>query len=241
MSERDDSEAQPNEEPKAVIRSERLVFVEGDDELRLVLHLCHARQPEWRVFGSRLEHVLSATDHAQLMEGELDLQIVCAGGRGNLKNLSGLSVARGFRSVKHLTVVWDAETSLEGSFDEIVSELREGYMHAPDRPWERSGDDPSVAVAILPGGGQNGALETILVDYINAHHRETLDCVDSFVTCARVDDSRSAVRAQKRIVNAWLSVQRDPGLRAGAAFHPRSNLFDMNDPVFDPLADLIFR
>ena len=94
------------------------------------------------------------------------------GGVGQLRlYLAGLVSAPGFRNVRRLGIVRDAEISddpartAERAFQSVQSALDNAGLPVPARPAqfiEPGANRPAVAVLILPGGDREGMLETLL-------------------------------------------------------------------------------
>ena len=99
-------------------------------------------------------------DHLSLT----DVQVQNFGGVDDLRSFLSILVKRqGFRdTVQSVGIVRDAETSAQAAFQSAQSSLRKAGLVVPNRPEERAGSSPAVAVLILPDGNQPGMLETLL-------------------------------------------------------------------------------
>ena len=141
--------------------------------------------------------------------------------RESLETLAGLT---GFGTVKRVGIVRDADDSASRAFQSVQTSLRNANqailkgMHAefpvPDRPEECSGDGLSLSVLILPGGGDDGMLETLLCKTFAGTDVEC--CINEFLRCAEKLGSPIRRRDKSR-AHAWLATQQDPHVSVGYA------------------------
>lgn len=233
-------------ESRQVLRAPTVIFVEGADEERFVYHLLKARSPELRVFGTNVGAMVSTTERDQLAAGNLDVQIVDAGGQAGIDDLIALPVTPGFVDVTRIVVIWDAEEDASSAFtnirDVFASYSANDETSVPSVSWVEATDaSRAVAVAIMPDGIANGSLENFVLQVLesNEDDRGVWSCIDDFLACAARTagggERLTTAQAAKRRINAWLSVNKPLGLRLGASFDPRHGLVPLMDPSFDAI------
>lgn len=157
------------------------------------------------------------------------VQIQVLYGKDRLReSLETLAGATGFRDVKSVGIVRDADDSAGAAFQSVRTALTQAGFPAPDRPEEPAGEGPSVSVLILPGDGANGMLETLLC---RTFARTAVDrCIDGFFRCAR--ESASPIhRPDKARARAYLATTGDPHLSVGVA--TKRNHWPLDHAAFD--------
>ena len=128
--------------------------------------------------------------------------------------LPALAGATGFRDVKSIGIVRDADDSADAAFQSVRTCLTKAELPVPDHREERVGERPSVSVLILPGGGADGMLETLLCKTFAGGPVDR--CIQGFFRC--VEESGSSIhRPDKARVRAYLATTRDPHASAGVA------------------------
>ena len=196
------------------IEREIQLLVEGRDERNF--------------FEALLEHLQIADVQLQVLDGKDRL-------RESLETLAG---ATGFRTVKSIGIVRDADESAVAAFQSIQTSLRNANrvvrtwssveFPVPDRPKQRAGAGPSVSALILPGDGENGMLETLLCRTFAGTEMER--CVDVFLQCA--EESGSPIhRRDKSRAHAWLATRQDPHVSVGVA--AQKDYWDFDHEAFD--------
>ena len=144
-----------------------------------------------------------------------DVQIQAFDGSGNLRGfLAGLVRLPDFRTVRSIGVVRDADESADGAFRSVRDALRNAGLPAPDRPTERVGENPSVSVFVLPGGGNQGMLEALLCRTFEG--TATDRCIDTFFQCAEAAGD-AVRRPDKARAHAWLATRPEPHVSVGVA------------------------
>lgn len=190
------------------------LLVEGNDERNF--------------FDAFIEHLQLANVQIQVLDGKDRL-------RESLETLAG---ATGFRTVKSMGIVRDADESAVAAFQSIQTSLRNANrvvrtwsgaeFPVPDRPEQRAGAEPSVSVLILPGGGEGGMLESLLCKTFA--DTEVDRCVDGFLRCA--EESGSPIRRRdKSRAHAWLATRQDPHVSVGYA--AKKGYWDLDHDAFD--------
>ena len=167
-----------------------------------------------------------------------DVQIQVFDGRDNLRGfLAGLARSPDFRKVRSIGVVRDADESADSAFQSVRDALRNAGLPAPDRPTERVGENPSVSVFVLPGGGDQGMgsqgmgspgmLEALLCRTFAGTAVDR--CIDTFFQCAAAADI--AIRhPDKARAHAWLATRPEPHVSVGVA--AKKGYWDLEHEAF---------
>ena len=173
---------------------------------------------EARFFESLLRH-LKITD----------VQVVDYGGKPKLKPfLVTLPRIPGFAGLQALGVTRDADDDAVGALQSIESAL----SSAPLPPNLR------IAKYVMPGANAPGALENLCIQSVSTS--PVSDCIERYVLCAAETGLKhewSVGNSAKARLQAWLSVQRDPGLRLGEA--AQAGIIDWDASSFEPLRSFI--
>ena len=194
-------------DPPIAIESERLLIVEGEDEVR---------------FFSAFHN------HLRLSE----VQILGIGGKDRLAaSLGALVRTRGFRNVQNLAVVRDANGNPNGAFQSVCSALTANGLPAPPTPLVPAGTSPRVMVAILPGNGATGMLENLCLQSVA--NDPVMPCVDAYFRCVKESGHTPPRKIAKARVRVFLASRPKPdlpvGIAAGAGYWPWEN------PAFNDL------
>ena len=167
-----------------------------------------------------------------------DVRVRDFGGVGQLRPyLAGLVSTPGFRNVRRLGIVRDAETpddpagTAERAFQSMRSALDNAGLPVPARPAQFTDPDaggPAVAVLILPGGDREGMLETLLCETFAG---TTVDrCIADFFRCVKRSDE-SIHRPDKARAHAYLATKPDPHVSVGVA--ARKGYWDLDHAALD--------
>jgi len=154
-----------------------------------------------------------------------DVQVESYDGKEKLATfLEALKVFSGFSNVTKLIVTRDANGDAGAALDSV------GYAvsHAAFP------NSLTVKILILPGGGQQGTLETLILGTISGH--PIVPCMDAFFDCARkagLAKHDSLSKQSKARVHAWLATQDTPNLRLGHAV--QKGLVDLSSPALASL------
>ena len=176
--------------PKRIDRDVQLL-VEGNDERNF--------------FEAFVRHLgLAAAVQIQVFDGKDQLR----------EFLPALAGATGFRDVKSVGIVRDADDSAGAAFQSVRNWLTIAELPAPDRPEERAGERPSVSVLILPGSGDNGMLETLLCRTFAGTAVDR--CIDGFLRCVE-ESGRPIHRPDKARARAYMATTHDPHVSVGVA------------------------
>lgn len=190
------------------ITKEALLLVEGKDPLNFFEALCN---------------------HLSLSR---QLQIMNFGGVGELRGfLAGLRGRSGFRNVKSIGIIRDAEKDAAAAFQSVQAGLRRIDLEVPNEPEQCSGTQPAVGIMILPGQGRKGMLETMLcetfVDGPECH------CIDAFFRCVQKQCPGANIKnPDKARARAFLATKPDSYPSVGIA--ARKGYWPLDHEVLEP-------
>ena len=157
-----------------------------------------------------------------------NMQIQNFGGVDELRSfLLSLANLDGFDTVASIGIVRDAEESGESAFQSVQSSLANAGLAVPASPEERTGSSPPVTVMILPGGAEEGMLETLLCKTFEGSPMD--GCIDGFFACAEALPD-SVARSDKARARAYLATQARPHLSVGVA--AKSGYWDLDHSAF---------
>ena len=201
-------------QPSLRILSDRLLLVEGRDEINL--------------FSALMKHCLDA---------EPEIQVIDAGGKDKFsRNLKAIqTAARARPTLRAIGVVRDADDDARGAFRSICDNLRNaGYM-PPRNHGEFSEAVPSVGVFIVPDGSASGAVETLC-----RRSREGDDvakCAEAYMGCLAEHEAMYSTNVDKSFAHAYLAAMRDPLARVGEG--ALQGVWDFGSPAFSELAGFL--
>ena len=139
------------------ITKPKLLLVEGKDEVKL--------------FGKLLVDL-----------GLVDVEIRDIMGKAKFRqNIKGLPRFTGFSEVTSVGIVTDADKQPQGAFDSICDALEAAGLPRPTAPLQPVGDDPQVAVMILPGDGREGMLEDLCLESVAGD--PAMPCLEEYLRC----------------------------------------------------------
>ena len=199
--------------PRQKLRSDRLLLVEGRDEVNL--------------FDSLLKHCLGDT-------ADRDIQIIEAGGKDRFRrNIQAIRAdAASHPPLRVLGVIRDADDSADGAFRSVCDALRHAGYEPPAAHGEVSGDNPLVGVFILPDGIEAGAMETLCRRSVAG--REASRCVDTYIECLKDREVLHSRNEDKTFAHAYLAAAKDPVARVGEG--ARQGAWNFDDPAFGKLS-----
>lgn len=199
--------------PRLEIRSDRLLLVEGRDEVNL--------------FDELLKHCLGAA-------GKRDIQIIDAGGRHSFrKNLTAIAAAARARpTLRAVGAVRDADDNAPSAFQSVCDALRHAGYEPPSAHGTVSDGDPPVGVFILPDGAGTGAVETLCRRSVTGD--EASRCVEAFIDCLKERRALRSRNEHKTFAHAYLAAGEDPVARVGEG--ARQGAWDFDSEAFAELS-----
>jgi len=183
-----------NEVPLVPITADRLIAVEGKDELNLL--------------GALKDQL-----------GIGNIEIRCLGGKYSFSTkLKSLMITPGFISVVSLGVMRDANSNASATFQSVCEALRNTGLPVPTQPLTPAKADqgkPQVVVLIVPHGASKGMLEDICLQSVGED--PALTCVEAYFECLTRNLGKLPSNLSKAKVHAFLSSRDEPDLRLGEA------------------------
>ena len=179
--------------PKVELTADRLLLVEGKDEVNLL--------------GKLIKNCLK--DDGQ------DIQILDVGSKDNFKpNLMGIKVAAQARpTLRSVGIIRDADCNAESSFISVYNSLRAVGYEPPAAHAEFSDATPSIGVFIVPDGSQPGAIETLCRRSVEG--KAATECVDEYLECLKTRKGLRLKNEDKSFAHAYLAATKDPVARVG--------------------------
>ncbi|MBF0344004.1 MAG: hypothetical protein HQL06_07220 [Nitrospirae bacterium] len=170
------------------IKSERILAVEGKDEKNF--------------FEALLKYLN--------IEG---CEIRDVGGKYKFKkNLKGLTKTTGFKRLRYIAIIRDADESADSAFQSIVNILKELKLPTPAKMNQfttASPTDgmPAVGIYIMPGNSETGMLEDLCLKTV--YDNPALKCVERFIDCCSTTLSEQPKIVAKAKAQAFLSAMPD--------------------------------
>ncbi len=215
------------------ITQSRLLICEGSSDQAFFKHLIRKRNlPLFDVFKP----------------GDLALPGGGPGKDGFRVFLEGISVPLASANVSVILLAGDNDLDHVASFENIQRQLREavGGYGVPAAPLQLAKSAaipplPPVIVMMLPWMGENGALETILLDSIYANQAGIRACIDEYCRCTHADTLDQVKQSKMRIQALLAAICRsNPAAPLQGAWNQREeNLIALDHHSFDRIADFI--
>ena len=201
--------------PKIELTADRLLLVEGKDEVNLL--------------GRLIKDCLK--DDGQ------GIQILDVGSKDNFRpNLRGIKVAAQARpTLRSIGVIRDADDNPKGSFDSVYGSLRSAGYEPPAAHAEFSDATPSIGVFIVPDGSQPGAIETLCRRSVEG--KAATECVDEYMECLKTRKGLRLKNEDKTFTHAYLAATKDPVARVGEG--AQQGVWDFQSPAFDDLSQFV--
>ena len=200
--------------PANLVRSDRLLLVEGKDEVNL--------------FDALMQHCLDA---------EPTVQVIDAGGKDRFpKNLRALhTLAHAHRSLLAIGVVRDADNDAAGAFRSVCDHVGNAGYEPSAVHGEFSDATPSIGVFIVPNGEEPGAIETLCRR--SKEGDAAAACVDEFLNCLDEHAAMRSINVDKSFAHAYLAATENPVARVGEG--AMQGAWNFDSPAFAELADFL--
>lgn len=145
---------------KIEIKSGRLLLVEGNDDQNL--------------FQKLIEDI-----------GLTGMQIISMNGKENFRipNFKSVINTPGFREVKSLGIVRDADENAENTFSSICTVLRGCNLPVPTQPMQIISDSLKVGVLVIPPGAVKGEIEDLCLSSLKENSE--MECIDNYFKCLK--------------------------------------------------------
>jgi hypothetical protein len=145
---------------KIEIKADRLLLVEGNDDQNF--------------FQKLIEDI-----------GPDGIQIISMKGKENfgIPNLKSIINTPGFREVKSLGIVLDADENANNTFSSICTVLRECGLPVPAQPMQIISASLKVGVLVIPPGVAKGEIEDLCLAAIKEYNE--LECIENYFSCLK--------------------------------------------------------
>lgn len=195
------------------VTSERLLLVEGQDEVNL------------------LTEILSAI-------GVANVQLLDCGGKDQFT--SRLEAALGNARTKAidlvcLGVIRDADLDFNGAFDSICGSLRNNDLPVPIKVLDVATGNPCTTVFIAPDNHNLGAIEQLCWDSVSTEPAGS--CVEQYIDCLTDNSALSSTDTGKSKVHAYLASMVDPVASVGIG--AKAGYWKLDHSAFDDIKQFI--
>ena len=147
--------------------------------------------------------------------GISDIEIHDFGSNENLRAyLETFARTDGFRKVRILGIVRDAETSANSALESVQNTIRSVGLTYPSLRRDSTPGNPFVSVFVLPNGVDQGNLESLL--WRSIEDTSEARCADEFLGCLDLGDIR-VTRRDKARIQAYLASKPKPHGSVGVA------------------------
>ena len=203
------------DQPRLRLYEERLLLVEGKDEVNL--------------FEKLIDHCVNV--------GNPGIQVIPVGGESQFKrNLAAIiTAAQTGPTLQSIGIVRDADKNAQNSFKSVCDSVRHVNYKPPSAHSEFSNVTPSIGVFIVPDGTQPGAIETVCRQSVESE--ETAKCVVEYLDCLTKHNAMKSTNEDKSFAHAYLAAWKDPVARVGEA--ALQGVWDFQLPAFFALSQFI--
>ncbi|MXW35764.1 MAG: hypothetical protein F4Z60_09720 [Chloroflexi bacterium] len=201
--------------PRLKLDSDRLLLVEGKDEVNL--------------FGALIRH--------RFGEGAPGIQLIDAGGKDKFPgNIEAIRIAARARpTLRAIGAVRDADNDAGAAFQSVCAQLQNAGFQPPGQHAGHSVGVPSVGVFIAPDGINKGAIETLCRRSVEGS--AIAGCVDQYLGCLEENGALASKSPDKSFAHACLAATEDPVARVGEG--ARAGAWDLGSEAFDGLAGFL--
>jgi len=141
-----------------------------------------------------------------------DIQILPIGGKTQLRSgLGSIKNAKGFRNVKFVGIVRDADNDPKAAFQSVRDALKFHKLPYP------------------------GKLETLCLESVRED--PAMPCVDDYFQCLEKQDLTKPRNMHKARIHAFLASRKEPDKRLGEA--AQADIWPFDSDVFDPLKNFL--
>jgi len=175
---------------------------------------------------------------ARYLGMEEKVQIIPIRGQIGYRELKSVVFTSGFRRVKSLGIIRDANDNPQGAFQSIVNSLKRLGFSPPSKSGEFvSKDDIKVGILVLPEN-KKGELETVIAKVLNTQHSERMSCVDLYFKCLQ-GNGINIKKIDKAKVYAYFTSYPDPDKRLGEA--AEAGYWSWDDKEFGSIREFILK
>jgi len=218
---------------------DKLLLVEGIDEIIFLSALMNNLH-NWNTTTDRniLYKLGNCKETTVLDKPDGDkIQIISVGGKTKFRSEFSVFIkSPGFKNLKSLAFIRDADDSFQSAFDSIVDVLRENNIPFPDTPAIYTKTQPRVGIYIMPDNKSAGTLETLCLN--SKVNCPFLACTDSFIQCiSNYFPNKVVTHIDKRRSLVYLSAMHEVDNRLGIG--AQKGYWDLNNCCFNNLTSFV--
>lgn len=195
---------------KIEIKADRLLLVEGNDDQNF--------------FQKLIEDI-----------GLDGIQIISMKGKENfgIPNLKSVINTPGFREVRSLGIVLDADENANSTFSSICTVLRECGLPVPAQPMKIISASLKVGVLVIPPGAAQGEIEDLCLAAIKEYNE--LECIENYFSCLKekLPLDKFPKELSKAKVQAFLASREESVPHLGVA--AQKGFFPLNHNIFEDI------
>ncbi len=195
---------------KIEIKADRLLLVEGNDDQNF--------------FQKLIEDI-----------GLDGIQIISMKGKENfgIPNLKSIINTPGFREVKSLGIVLDADENANNTFSSICTVLRECGLPVPAQPMQIISASLKVGVLVIPPGVAKGEIEDLCLAAIKEYNE--LECIENYFSCLKekLPLDKFPKDLSKAKVQAFLASREESVPHLGVA--AQKGFFPLDHNIFEDI------
>lgn len=199
---------------KIEIKSGKLLLVEGNDDQNF--------------FQKLMQEILLD-----------DIQIISMGGKDGFKTPNFKSVINtpGFREVKSLGIIRDADNNADNAFRGICAILKECGLPEPTQPIQITGTSLKVGILIIPPNTGKGQIEDLCLSSLKEYNE--MECIDNYFQCLKkkLPLDKFPKELSKAKIQAFLASREESVPHLGIA--TQRSYFPLGHDVFKGVKDFL--
>jgi hypothetical protein len=143
--------------------------------------------------------------------------------------------------LRGLLVVADANGNADESFNAIVAALQGAAFPAPLHPFNVAGGAFKIAIYLVPGEGETGTIEHLLLRAVFGKTPSLAKCVDDFSTCTGgLKSTKPNMQAKMRMsALAATFCANNPWCSIAYMWSDPNNPVPISSPQFDALSNFV--
>lgn len=195
---------------KIEIKSNKLLLVEGNDDQNF--------------FQKLMQEILLD-----------DIQIISMGGKDGFKTPNFKSVINipGFREVKSLGIIRDADNNADNVFRGICAVLKECGLPEPTQPIQITSTSFKVGILIIPPNIGKGQIEDLCLSSLKEYSE--MECIDNYFKCLKnkLPTDRFPKELSKAKIQAFLASREESVPHLGVA--AQRGFFPLDHNIFEDI------
>jgi len=166
-----------------------------------------------------------------------NIQIIVTGGKKNLKiKLEAVRRLPDFEEVFAVGIIQDSDDNYASTMESIYNCLVNLGFNPLKQQGVFSNQYPATGIFIMPGEGENGALEDLCLQAVEFD--PVMSCVKDFIDCIIENDPKVS-KISKRYCAAYIIGKKDLVQSVGLAAHKK--YWNFSSPVYSNLKDFVLK